>query len=278
MVPSSPNGKGAAIRVAPRRSMAEAVSLRKGCASTIRVPRPIAGISPDRRAGSVRDGLDPHRADQPDELVLHDVRKRPDDDQRRRVGRRQDRHHRGEAGVFAFRERGLDARAGIVQHPNPRRIPLGQTLGRAGEVELDDLRRARSDQEQLAHVRPALEHPGHLAVELVVGIGEPREVLFLQDRRPEPRLAEDHHPGGRLQEVRAGARAHHQEKGVLHLAVQPDDPGQPAEHLALATLLEDRRVAAAGSCGDVHALVHAGTLACRRAARSLSRNCPALIT
>jgi hypothetical protein len=45
-------------------------------------------------------------------------------------------------------------------------------------------------------------------------------------------------PGRRLDQVRAGARAHHQEEGVLDLAVQPDDAGEAAEHLALAALAQ----------------------------------------
>ncbi len=36
-----------------------------------------------------------------------------------------------------------------------------------------------------------------------------------------------------------GARADHEEEGVLNLPVKPDDAGKSAEHLALATLLEE---------------------------------------
>ena len=83
-------------------------------------------------------------------------------------------------------------------------------------------------------------------VELVVGVGQAGEVALLDDRGGEARLGEDHHAGGRLDQVRAGARADDEEEGVLDLAVQPDDAGQAAEHLALAALAQDRRVGAAG--------------------------------
>ena len=63
-----------------------------------------------------------------------------------------------------------------------------------------------------------------------------------------------------------------QEEGVLHLAVQPDDPGQPAEHLALAAFPQDGRVAAAGGGGiAAHAGIHLG----RVCAEARHRGAPA---
>jgi hypothetical protein len=50
-----------------------------------------------------------------------------------------------------------------------------------------------------------------------------------------------------LEQVRAGARSDDEEKRILHLAVQPDDPRQPAEHLAL-TALAQHRAGIAGRC------------------------------
>jgi hypothetical protein len=44
--------------------------------------------------------------------------------------------------------------------------------------------------------------------------------------------------------MRAGARADDQEEGVLNLPVQPDDPGQAAEDLALAPFLDGSGFAA----------------------------------
>ena len=52
-------------------------------------------------------------------------------------------------------------------------------------------------------------------------------------------LGEDHYPGGRLDEMGAGARADDEEEGVLDLAMQPDDPGEAAEYRPLAALLPD---------------------------------------
>jgi hypothetical protein len=78
-----------------------------------------------------------------------------------------------------------------------------------------------------------------LAVELLMGVGHAGQIAFLEDRGAEARLGEDHHAGGGLQQMRAGARADDEEERVLHLAVQPDDSGQAAEDLALAALLQD---------------------------------------
>ena len=130
-----------------------------------------------------------------------------------------------------------------------RRVQLRQPFGRAGEIELDDLGRAGADEEQLADVGAARQQARDLAVKLVMGVGQTGQIRFLEDRGAEARFGKDHHAGGRLQQMRAGARADDQKEGVLHLAVQPDDAGQAAEHLALAALLEDGRVAAAGG-GD----------------------------
>ena len=80
------------------------------------------------------------------------------------------------------------------------------------------------------------------AVELVIGVGQAGEVALVDDRGGEARLGEDHHAGRRLDQVRAGARADHEEERVLDLAVQPDDAGQAAEHLALAALAQHRRL------------------------------------
>ena len=103
-------------------------------------------------------------------------------------------------------------------------------------------------------------------VELVIGIGEAGEIALLHDGGGEARLGKDHHAGGRLQQMGAGARADDEEEGVLHLAVQPDDAGQAAEHFALAAFAQHsvgnlgRDVAAGGgeraawSCGDRSAI------------------------
>jgi hypothetical protein len=87
----------------------------------------------------------------------------------------------------------------------------------------------------------------HDAVELGIGVGQAGEVAVVDDGGGETRLGKDHHAGGRLDQVRAGARAHHQEEGVLDLAVQPDDAGQAAEHLALAAFAQHRDVAQPGA-------------------------------
>ena len=68
----------------------------------------------------------------------------------------------------------------------------------------------------------------------------PAKILFFHDRGGEARLGKDHHAGRGLNQMGAGARTHHEEERVLDLSMQPDDAGQPAEHLALAALAADR--------------------------------------
>ena len=108
------------------------------------------------------------------------------------------------------------------------------------QIDLDDFGRAGSDEEQQFDVRAPLEQPPDDAVEFVVDIGDAGQIALVHDRGGEARLGENHDAGGRLDEMRAGARADDQEERVLNLAVQPDDSGQPAENLALAALLKNR--------------------------------------
>jgi hypothetical protein len=116
-----------------------------------------------------------------------------------------------------------------------------QTRGGPRQVELDHLGRAGAYQEQQLDVGPAGEQAIDDAVELVVAIGHPGKVALLDDRGGEPWLGEHHHAGGRLEQMRAGARTDHEEKGVLDLAVEPDDPGQPAKHFPLPAFAKDGR-------------------------------------
>ena len=169
-----------------------------------------------------------------------------------------------------------------------RRIGLRQAGGGARQIELDHLGRARADQEQQLDIGPPREQLGDDPVQLLVGVGEPGEIALFHDRGRKARFGEDHHAGGRLDQMRAGARADDEEEGVLDLAMQPDDAGQPAEHLALAALAQDGRVAAARSTAvrvrslrqsqSANGSGWSGGSAARRAARSLSRNWVALTT
>ena len=68
----------------------------------------------------------------------------------------------------------------------------------------------------------------------------PGQVAFVEDSGGETRFGENHHAGCGLDEMGASARSHHQKKSVLNLAMQPHDPRQPAEDLALATFTENR--------------------------------------
>ncbi len=128
-----------------------------------------------------------------------------------------------------------------------------------------------------------------------MAIGHAGQVALLDDRGAEARLGEHHHPRRRLQQMRAGARADDEEKRILQLAVKPDDPGEAAEHLALATFAQHRRAVdrAAGQGSGVQRVgerqdAHAATVrigwgeappaAWSRARRSFQMNCPAFTT
>ena len=89
------------------------------------------------------------------------------------------------------------------------------------------------------------------AIQFVIRIRQSREVALVDDRRGEPRFGEDHHARGRLNQMRAGARADDQEERILDLAMQPDDAGQAAEHFPLAALAQHRCIqASGGGCRD----------------------------
>ena len=297
-----------------RRQVAGAAILqRPGGVGEERLGQQVARLRTDRRqlrnrARRQEPRRDAQRLEEAGELVLHHVGQRPDHQQRlrgvRRLGRqRQRRRQRREAGVLALGEGGLDAAAGIVQHPDPRGVPAVEPLRSLPQIQLDHLRRAGADQEQLPDVGPALQQAVDHPVQFLVGVGKASQVALLDDRGAEARLREDHHPRRRLHQMGTGARADDQEEGVLDLAVQPDDAGQAAEHLALAPLAQDRGVGAAGGrragwggtgierahgvasiaggiAGSRRAAIPPPRAAAswRRAARSFSTNCAALTT
>jgi hypothetical protein len=150
-----------------------------------------------------------------------------------------------------------------------------QAFCRAVQVQLDDFRWAGPDEEQLLDVRAAGQQTGDFTVQFHIGIREARKILFFENRRAKARFGKNHDTSSRLQQMRAGAGADDKEERILHLAVQPDDPGQPAEHLALAAFLQNRHVAAAHLW---RVKAHAGTAISSRAARSFKMNCTALTT
>ncbi len=94
----------------------------------------------------------------------------------------------------------------------------------------------------MPQVGPALQDASDLALELVVDIGQSGEVAFLKNCGAEARFAEDHDAGRGLEQVSAGPGSHDEEEGILHAPMQPDDSGQPAEHLPLPPLPQDGRV------------------------------------
>ncbi len=226
------------------------------------------------------------------ELVLDDIGECADDEQRRggvACGGGQGRDERGEAGILALRERRLDAAARIAQHTHARCASLRLALRGTGEVDLDDLRRAGADQKEKLDVGATRQQLVDDAVELVVDVGEPGEIALVENGGGEARLREDHHAGGGLHEMRAGAGADDEKEGVADLAMQPDDPGQAAEYFPLSAFLHDRGRRAAGNVtcvagekrGGAHDAAPAGSPTRgvdRRAARNFRRNCVAFTT
>ncbi len=268
VVPSSPKGKGG-------RDMACAAADQGGVGVAEEgLDKGEDGVRPDARClsgavgGQDADGADAEGAQKGQHLVLHHIGQRADDEKLAGVGSGQCRDKGRQTGILTLREGRLDARTGEVDDLDAR-VDAAQALGGAGEVQLDDLGRAGPDKEQLLYVRTARQKLGHLAVKLGVGVGKTGQILLFENRRAEAGFGENHHPCGRLEEMRAGAGPDDQEERVLHLAVQPDDARQSAEHLALAALFQDGRVAASARGGQV---VHAPTPASRRAARSFRMN------
>ena len=164
-----------------------------------------------------------HAAEQGDEAILHRIRQRAGDQQLRLVAARHQRQQGLQGLVFPLGEGGLDAAARVIEHPHATAELLAQPLGRPGEIKLDHLTGAGAHQKQGADLGAPLQQVAHQPVELVVGVGEAGQIALAQDRRAEARFGEDHHPGGALDQVGAGAGAHHQEEGIRHTPVQPDD-------------------------------------------------------
>ena len=187
-----------------------------------------------------------------------------------------------QAGVFALRERRLDARTGVVEDAHLADVLAAEALRGLAQVELDDFTRTGAHEEERRDVGASLEQLPHHAIELFIAVGHSREVAVAEDGGGEARFGEDHHAGGALQQMRAGARADDEEERVLHLAMQPHDAGEAAEDFALSALLEHGHVAAAdvddGESRTGHASTSRICCSCRRAARSLRMNCTALIT
>jgi hypothetical protein len=119
-------------------------------------------------------------------------------------------------------------------------------------------------------------------------VGQTGQIALVDDGGGEARLSEDHHPGSRLDQMRAGARADYQEKGILDLAMKPDDAGQAAENFALPAFAQysvrigGRGGAEFGRCAHFEYPSPwpdgaAESRGVSRAARSFSTNCVALM-
>jgi|GEM_PF-4277875 len=152
-------------------------------------------------------------------------------------------------------------------------MPGGEALCCAREVELNHLRRTGTDQKQQPNVGPTPEQLINNSVKFLIRIGQAREVTVIDDGCGKARFGKDHDPGGRLNEVRAGARAHHQKEGILNLSVQPDDSGEPAEHFSLTALANDLRQWIIDRRQPITPRVQAAAIAGSSIATALTRRC-----
>jgi hypothetical protein len=116
-----------------------------------------------------------------------------------------------------------------------------------------------------------------LAVKLFMGVGHAGQVTSSRIAVPKRGSAKIITPAADCRRCAQVRRAHHEEERVLHLAVQPDDPGQAAEDLPLAALLQDRGVPAACAL-DARRTVHDVASAFETGHAELPQELPALIT
>jgi hypothetical protein len=252
---------------------------------------PTGGSVVEEREGRNRTGPTPSAVKHPHHLVFDHIAKRAYNNERsRRIGcfRRHVRDQGCKEVVLALGEGGFDTRSRIGHHPAAGRMLAIQSAGGARQIELDDFRRAGSDQDQQLDFGTAGQKPRHHLVEFVIHVGHAGKIALVDDGGGESRLGEDHHAGGRLHEMSAGTRADDQEESILHLAMQPHDRGQAAEHFMLATLLEHVAGRFGGGvgtgsagvkyCGHAEASMFEWEEASRRARRNFQRNCPALMT
>ena len=170
-----------------------------------------------------------------------------------------------------------------------------RALARGGalQIDLDDFRRAGPDEKQQLDLGAALQEASDDAIELVVDVGNARQIAFVENRGRETRLGEDHHAGGGLDQMRAGSRTDDEKEGVLDLSMQPNDACQAAKHFPLTAFAQNRPIgassdglgrAAVDRRQGVHwiapkpaaAKAESPAGAWRRAVRSLSRNWVAL--
>ena len=130
-------------------------------------------------------------------------------------------------------------------------MALTQALGGVGQIQLDYLGGAGTHQKEGANLRPPLQELLHHPIQFVVGVRQARQVPFPQDGGAKTGLCEDHHPRCGLDQVGTGAGAHHQEEGIRHAAMEPDNAGEATEHLPLAPFPQQRQRLGASPAGDL---------------------------
>ena len=160
------------------------------------------GGTPRRQAG--------HRANakalkQGEEALFHAISQRAHQQQLGCWAFRHQRNQGGERLVFPLGEGGFDATAAVVHHLHAAAMLLIEALSGFAQVQLDHFAGARPHQKQGADFGPALQQVSHHPIELLVGIREASEIPFAKDRGAKARFGKDHHAGGALDQVRAGA-------------------------------------------------------------------------
>ena len=202
---------------------------------------PTGGRSVERRGGQGADPGQTQLGKEAAQLILHLIRHGAHQQQTLVLTVGQQGRQGRQGIVFTLGEGSFNAAAGIAHHPHPGQVALTQALGSIGQVQLDHLGGTGAHQEEGANLRPPLQELFHHPIQLIVGVRQACQVPFPQDGGAKAGLREDHDPRRRLDQVGAGAGAHHQEEGIRHAAMEPDNAGKTTKHLPLAPFPQQRQ-------------------------------------
>ena len=114
------------------------------------------------------------------------------------------RDQRSETGVLALRECRFDAAARIIQDTHLTCEIQREAFRGPVQIELDDFRRAGTDEKEQLDIRAALKEAADDAVELLIEIREAGKIALLDNSGRKAGLCENHDARRRLDKVSAG--------------------------------------------------------------------------
>ena len=194
------------------------------------------GGAPRRQAAHRTDS---HAAKQIDQPIFHRIGQGAGNQQLGFIARGHEGRHGHQGLVFPLGEGGFNPTAAVIQHRYLAQKLAVEPLRCLGQIQLDHLTRAGTHQKEGADFRPAGEQLLHEPIELLIGIGQTRQIPLAQDRCTEAGFRKDHHARSALHQVGAGAGSHHQKERIGHAPMQPNNRGEAAEHLPLTTFLQN---------------------------------------